>query len=113
MGPIYFLPFALCGLFGGNLAKSNSRKKFLVASIILASLTVGISGLDNPFSVFIGMRVLQGAISSTIDPVAFSMIPDLFPADKRSIANTFMASAGLFAEGVGSFSIIIIEKFGW
>ena len=58
MGPVYMVPFALTGLVAGKMAESDNRKSFLAAAIITASLTLGVSALDNPFWVFVVMRVL-------------------------------------------------------
>lgn len=113
MGPVYMVPFALSGLFAGKLAESDNRKTYLAVAIIAASLTLGVSAFDNPFWIFAFMRVLQGGISSVMDPLAFSMVKDMFPMEKRIIANSLIASSGKLAEGIASLSILLISFMGW
>lgn len=113
VGLVYTVPFALTGLVAGKMSDKVNRKLFLGVTIILSSITFGVAGAVNSFAVFAIMRGLQAAICSAVSPLAYSIVNDTFPQERRSSANSLIASCFNLGEGLSSFSILLISLFGW
>ena len=107
------MPFALSGLVSGKLVDRVNRKYLLSAVLIMSSLTFGIAGGVNSFIIFALMRAIQAALSSAVSPLAYSIINDTIPEERRSSANSLISSCFNLGEGLSSLSILIISMFGW
>ena len=71
------------------------------------------SGYFNSFYLLFVMRVLLGIIESSCNPLAFSLVRDLFPAYLRSTAQSILTSSIYMGQAVSSLSILLIETSGW
>ena len=67
-----------------------NRKVALAIIVILASLTMGVSGFTGSFFMIGLMRVLHGALNSATNPLSIGIVADYFPPDKRSTANSII-----------------------
>ena len=45
--------------------------------------------------------------------MAFSLVSDFFPADRRTTANSILSVANYIGIGLSSLSIILIKNVGW
>lgn len=113
VGLIYTIPYSVFGLVAGKITDSVNRKFFLGLVVILASVTMGISGAVNSLAVLGAMRVVHGMLNSSSNPLSFSIISDYFPPDKRATANSIIQAGNYIGVGVSSLSILLISKFGW
>ena len=112
-GLIYTVPYSFAGLVAGNMSDKVNRKFFLGVVILLASVTMGISGAVNSFAVLGVMRVFHAMMNSASNPLSFSLIADYFPPDKRATANSIIQAGNYLGVGVSSLSIMLISQFGW
>lgn len=114
-GLAFLIPFSFFGLFTGKLAdiESLKRKDLLGILSIVWSMTTVISGSTHSFLVFASMRVLLGVFESANNPLAYSLIRDLFPPDNRSTAQSVYMSSIYFGGALSSLSILLIQKIGW
>lgn len=87
-GLAFLIPYSFFGLFTGSLAdvETIKRKDLLGVLCVFWSMTTVISGSTDSFLVFASMRVLLGVLESANNPLAYSLIRDLFPPDFRSTA---------------------------
>lgn len=108
-GLIYTLPYASFGLVAGKISDSVNRKVALAICIMLASLTMGITGFSTSFAVLGLMRVFHGMLNSSSNPLSFSLIADYFPPDKRATANSIIQAGNYVGVGVSSLSILLIS----
>jgi len=113
VGMAYTVPYSICGLLSGSLTKEGNRKLLLAGVITTMSLAMCSTGFYNSFGLLIAMRFLHGAISSAINPLSFSIIADIFPPEKRSMANSLLSSASYCGIALSSMTILLIQKFGW
>ena len=58
--------------------------------VILASLTMGESGVTDSLVVLGCMRVLHGMFNASTNPLSFSLLSDYFPPEKRTFANSMI-----------------------
>jgi MFS family permease len=112
-GVIYTIPYSVFGLFVGKFSDTANRKLWLGIMVILASLTMGISGFIDSFIVLAAMRIFHGMFNSATNPLSFSLVSDYFPPDKRSTANSIIQAGNYIGVGVSSLSILLISTFGW
>ena len=61
----------------------------------------------------VAMRFLHGMISSAVNPLAFSIMSDYFPQDKRSTANSIISSGNFIGIALSSMTILLIKTIGW
>ena len=112
-GPVYTIPYSLFGLVAGKMSDQVNRSMFLGFAVILASLTIGASGITNSLLVFAAMRVLHGVFNTSTNPLSFSLLSDYFPEDKRTFGNSMIQAGNYIGCGVSSLLIILISKYGW
>jgi len=89
-GLIYTLPYASAGLIAGKMSDNVNRSLVLGAVVILASLTIGITGFVDSFAVLALMRIFHGMLNSATNPLSFSIISDYFPPSRRATANSII-----------------------
>lgn len=109
----YTLPNSVAGLFAGGLTKTMNRKLMLVVCMSLLSLFQFSTGIIDSFLVLALLRFCHGAVSSAINPLAFSLMADYFPPDKRSTANSILSGANFIGIALSSLTIILIKNIGW
>ena len=71
------------------------------------------SGVVNSFLVLAVLRFFHGAVSSSMKPLAYSLVSDYFPQDKRSTANSILSGANFVGIALSSMTIILIKNVGW
>lgn len=113
MGLAYTLPYSISGLYAGSLTKTGNRKLMMIGVIASLSMFQITTGLSQSFWVLAGLRFLHGTISSAINPLAFSLVSDYFPADRRSTANAVLSSANFVGIALSSMTILLIKNIGW
>lgn len=112
-GVLYFLPYTFFGLFAGEVTGSFNRKIALGVILLLASASMGVSGVFDSLALFILMRVIHGILNSMTNPLAVSLVADYFPPESRTSANSIVNAAFYAGEGIASLSIHLISVCGW
>ena len=79
---------------------------------ILSMLQIG-TGAVNSFALLALFRFIHGAISSSVNPMCYSLVSDFFPPERRTTANSILASANFFGIALSSMTILIIKQAGW
>lgn len=113
MGVYYTLPHALGGLYAGALARKGNRKMMLISVIAMLSALQVVGGVFDSFLIFAAVRILNGVLSSAINPVSFSLVSDFFPAERRTTANSILSVANYAGIAMSSLSILLIKNIGW
>lgn len=109
----YTIPYSFFGLVAGKMSDSVNRSNYLGFCLILAALTIGISGWIPSFGLLAGMRIFHGMLNSASNPLSFSLVADYFPPEKRATANSLIQAGNYIGVGVSSLSILLIKKYGW
>lgn len=86
-----------------------NRSLLLGAVVIMASLTIGITGFVNSFTVLALMRIFHGMLNSATNPLSFSIISDYFPPNRRATANSIIQAGNYIGVGISSLSILLIS----
>jgi MFS family permease len=113
VGLFFTLPYAVSGLYTGSLTRRGNRKWMLMGVIgVMSLLQIG-TGALNSFAALAAFRFLHGAISSSVNPMCFSLVSDYFPPDKRTTANSILSSANFVGIALSSMTILLIKQVGW
>ena len=78
----------------------------------MSLLQVG-TGAFNSFLILAFFRFCHGAVSSSINPLAFSLVADYFPPEKRTLANSILGGANFVGIALSSMTILLIKQVGW
>lgn len=85
-GLAFAVTFSLFGLLAGALADRFSRRVIIFASVTIWSLSTAVCGLAQSFWHLLIARIGVGAGEAGLNPCASSMLTDLFPPAKLTLA---------------------------
>lgn len=74
IGVFYTIPYCFFGLVAGKMTDTVNRKNFLGIVLMLAGLSVGVTGFYDSFVLLAGMRMIHGALNSASNPLSFSLV---------------------------------------
>lgn len=113
MGPVFAFSYSVTGIFMGILTDRIDRKKLLLITFSLASLTQVISGSVNSFAILMIMKFFQGILASSTDPATFSLASSYFPEQMRGTMNSVLTAAGYLGAGIASLNVPLVKSQGW
>jgi MFS family permease len=85
-GVAFTLFYVVCGVPIARLADQRSRKKILTVSLALWSVMTAACGLAQTFVQLSVARMLVGIGEAGSSPPSYSVIADVYPADRRATA---------------------------
>ena len=91
------------GLIYGHLADTTSRRTIVVLGLLASGVVTVLTGMTTAFWQLLAAVMVMGVTMGSCSPVALSMIADIFPTDRRSLANAVF-QAGAY-EGIGWASL--------
>lgn len=99
----------------GRLGDLKGRKPYLLAAIIVFTVSSALCGLANNMLELVLARALQGAGGGMLVGSAFASVPDLFPDMKERVKwQIMMSSAFGIASALGpALGGWMTEHFGW
>lgn len=113
IGTAFAAVYSFLGIPAGRIADSGNRKLLIAAGALIWCASTIASGFANSYIALVLLRLGLAAGEAVLTPAAHSMIGDLFPRDKRSLAASLYTSAGLIgaplAFGGGALVISGIE----
>ena len=118
MGLVSGLAFAavyvLLGLPAGRLADHMPRTRLLAASTLLWALATVVCGLAGSFAMLVIARMAVAVCESPSTSTSMSLIADLYPPHRRSVAIACYTAAPTFstiiALCVGAW---VVDEYGW
>ena len=113
VGLCFTMPYAISGLYTGNLTRRGNRKLMMIGVIAMMSMLQVGTGAVNSLAVLALFRFIHGAISSAVNPMAFSLVSDYFPPEKRTTANSILSAANFVGIALSSMTILLIKEVGW
>ncbi|MBB4640834.1 MFS transporter [Rhizorhapis suberifaciens] len=95
VGTAFAIVYAFLGVPAGRIADQGNRKLLIAAGAIIWCLcTIG-SAFAASYVILVLLRLGLAAGEAVLTPAAHSMIGDLFPREKRSLAASLYTTAGL------------------
>ncbi len=99
-GLAFAMFYTTAGLALGMMADVVSRRKLLIAGIVLWSGATMASGFADSFAAMFVCRIFVGLGEATLGPCAISMIGDLFPSVKRGRPMSVYVLGGALSAGL-------------
>lgn len=113
-GLAFAIVYAFLGLPAGRLSDRHTRTKVLAISLGLWALATLLCGLATSFWVLLFARMLVATAEAPVTPASLSLISDLYPPHRRSLAISFFTGAPTISGILGlSFGAWIIGTYGW
>lgn len=113
VGLCFTMPYAISGLYAGGMTRNGNRKLMMIGAIALMSMLQIGTGAFNSLLILGLFRFIHGAVSSSINPLAFSLVADYFPPEKRTTANSILGGANFVGIALSSMTILLIQQVGW
>ena len=113
-GVSFALFYATMGLPIARLSDQYSRKRIILASLVIFSLMTAFCGLAVGFISLLLMRIGVGIGEAGVNPASHSIIADYFPPQRRALAMSILmlgGSIGMILGFVGGG--IVAEHHGW
>ncbi|WP_394849907.1 MFS transporter [Pendulispora brunnea] len=110
----FSLVFAVAALPLGRLADVWNRKLLITLGLVAWSGMTAVSGLAQSFRQLFVMRMGVGIGEASLGPAALSIISDLFPPNRRGMAQSIFAAGMPIGAGLGLFiGAFVAARFGW
>jgi len=90
-GTAFGLSFALCSIPSGLLIDRTSRKNILVCAVLIWIVSMAGTALAHSLVGLIVCRIGLGIVFALVIPASLSLIADLFPPERRSVATSMFA----------------------
>lgn len=102
-GASFVISFVVFSFPFGRWVDRRSRRDAMSLGVVLWSVAMIGSGLATRFWPLVGNRMLLGAGEASVNPAAYSMIPDCFPPRRRTFAMAIFASGAAVGGGIGVY----------
>lgn len=102
-GTVFGVFYALFGIPLGRLADMWNRMRLLSIGLALWSGMTALSGFANSFAQLAAARIGVGVGEASAGPVAFSVLSDYFPKEKRATALAVYSSGLYIGAGISLF----------
>ena len=100
MGFSFAIFYTILGIPLGRLADSQSRRRLIVAGVVVWSLMTALCGLARSYWQLFLFRIGVGVGEATLSPAAYSMIADYFPPERRATAISVYAMGIYLGSGI-------------
>ncbi len=98
----------------GKLADLFGRRPVIVAGIGIFLVGSVLCGLATSMTALIGFRLLQGLGAGAIQPVAMTIVGDLYPMEERGKVQGLIASVWAFSAVIGPLAGgLIVDSLSW
>lgn len=109
-----FFGFMLGSFFFGAIADRMGRKKMLMVTLALCSVSTGLSYYASNFEMFCVLRFCTGLGVGGVFPLSVALTSEFAPLSLRARLLTIVAGSYTFGWAVAAFvSIYLIPAFGW
>ena len=115
LGGISFaLFYATMGLPIAKLSDQYSRKRLIIASLIIFSIMTALGGMATGFISLLVFRIGVGIGEAGVNPASHSIIADYFPPQRRAFAMAILMLGGSFGMMFGFVGGgFIAEAYNW
>src|SRR6266403_223253 len=98
----------------GKLADLYGRKPVMLVGIAIFLVGSILAGFANSMMSMISFRLIQGVGAGAIQPVAMTIVSDLYPARERGKIQGYLASVWAISAILGPIvGALIIRDFSW
>jgi MFS family permease len=114
LGSTFLWVYGICSPLGGYLGDRFSRRKVILASLVLFSLVTFATGLTRTPGQMIGLRCLLGVSEAMFLPPALAYIASFHSDRTRSLANSIALTGLTAGAGFGSwYGGYMSDHYSW
>lgn len=114
LGSAFLWVYGLCSPIGGYIGDRFSRRRVILASLVLFSFVTFATGLTRTVSQMIGLRCLLGLSEAFFLPAALAYIASFHDGRTRSLANSIALSGLTAGAGFGSwYGGYMSDHYSW
>lgn len=114
LGTAFALPYALVQPVLGPVGDAIGKRRVIRACLLLLAATLLVSAAAPDLGSLTMMRVLAGAASGGVFPLAIALVGDLVPVERRQVALSRLLVAGLTGwAGGGLLAVFVAPLVGW
>ncbi|MGI4800296.1 MAG: MFS transporter [Janthinobacterium lividum] len=106
-GTAYGIAYGLVAMPLGRLIDTRIRVRLMMAGVVVYALAIAACGLAQGIGLLLACRAVLGMVSALLVPAAISLLADLFPPARRTIATSLFvvgqvcgATVGILAGGL-------------
>ena len=103
----------MSALFAGKISDISPRVKLLICVCIMWNLTSFINMIAKTYGMIAAMRMMFGLFSAFCSTTCYSLISDLFPPAKRTLANAIFTTGSFIGIALSSLANNLIGSLGW
>lgn len=109
----YNVSAGLMGILYSSFADNFDRKKFLIFTLVMFSITTLACGFAPSYNILLSARILAGIFGGMLTPTCYSIISELIPFERRGKAmGTIMASFSLTSIIGIPIGLAIADEYG-
>lgn len=113
-GLAFAVVYACLGLSAGRLSDRFPRTRVLACTIALWAIATLLCGFAFSFLLLLVARMLVAAAEAPVTPASLSLIADLYPPQRRSLAISCFTGAPTISSIVGlSAGAWVVGAYGW
>ena len=115
-GPLYYVSFAVSGIFWGIACQKHNRIKLLtIAGTLWSVATLGIGAISGSGSIWAlaALRIVAGVTQSGALPAMYTLIDSYFSSNFITTANSLLSASSYLGASLSSLTLVGIKQFGW
>lgn len=111
---IFFIGYTALNFIGGFFTDKFGAKKVVTVVAILWSIATGVTGLAWSFESMLIIRFIFGACEGPFPSTNSKTVAELFPAEKRAFAKSFITATSALGTGFAAIAVTqITHTLGW
>jgi MFS family permease len=112
-GPAFIVIYVIAGLPLGYLADRKSRPLVLISGFFIWSIAIILTGFVAFYWELVALRILLGIGEATCNPVAYSLLADFYPENRRAFAFSVYHFGVYLGGSIGYLCGVINEHLSW
>lgn len=100
-GTVFGLSYGLSSLAMGWLIDRRNRVRLQLGGIVVWGLAIAGTGLADSFGPLVAWRIALGVVTALLVPAGLSVIADLFPPERRSVATSLFVGGQACGQAAG------------
>jgi len=109
----YMIPFSFFQLISGYISDRYDRKKIMVYGAVLYTVGALASFFSKDFTIFLLIRIIQGAGSALISPTTMALVGDFYSRDLRGKVMGILSASISLGSISGSFIGGFLGLINW
>jgi MFS family permease len=103
-GTAYGVAYGICSMPFGRLIDSVRRTRLMVAGALIWVAALGVTAAARDVAPLVACRATLGGMTALLIPASLSLVGDLFPPERRSVAIGLLTAGQALGQGFGLYA---------